>query len=649
MIAFLLHGITAGGTTCVSSSWLQNTYTDKCHAQGVGNQPGNVADAAACCAACAAESSCETWVFCEKGSKECMKEQMGVVEGKNCKLCSVLDGKLSSIKGATSGGGNGPSPGPGPRPYPPTPTPPPGPKPAPVLGFQPHIIFNLVDDVGRYNFGWRGNKEARTPNVDYLVENGVILDRHYVFKYCSPTRSSFLSGRFPVRVNVANRGPSDAGGVHIGMTMTSDVLVSAGYVAHQVGKWHAGSSCPANLPVNRGFTSSFGYMGGAEDHYTQIGDYKGVVYGDARDDLKNYSSVDAEGENIVDIWDTSAPAYGKNGTYNCLMYNDRTLEIINKHDVSKPLFLYNAWQEAHTPNEVPDFFLGPDPSKGGINWPLRRTYEGMLHALDSALGNVTAALKAKGMWEKTIIVFSSDNGGREDGDFGGNNWPLRGMKFTSFEGGTRVAAFMSGGALPAAARGQTATALIHICDWRATFAALAGADPFDYKAAAFAGGGVLPPIDSMNQWPAIAAVAEGKNTSVRSTMILSSNAYIQWPYKIVLGTQMGKGIWTGQKSPNKTVVKDKDPGCGGGKDETHANGCLFNIETDPTEHNDLAKSMASTYASVAKAWDAEEAAVPYFQTNDTPEFTNCTTPAHYAMTHQNFGGPVCYNGTIPFF
>jgi hypothetical protein len=89
------------------------------------------------------------------------------------------------------------------------------------------------------------------------------------------------------------------------------------------------------------------------------------------------------------------------------MYNDRTLHIINTHDTSKPLFLYNAWQEAHTPNEVPDKFLGPDPEAGGIDWPLRRTYEGMLHALDSALGNVTAALKAKQMWDKTIIVFSS--------------------------------------------------------------------------------------------------------------------------------------------------------------------------------------------------------------------------------------------------
>jgi arylsulfatase B len=63
------------------------------------------------------------------------------------------------------------------------------------------------------------------------------------------------------------------------------------------------------------------------------------------------------------------------------------------------------------------------------------------------------------------VVFSSDNGGREDATFGGNNFPLRGMKFTDFEGGTRVAAWASGGVIPANLRGSTTQHLIHICDW----------------------------------------------------------------------------------------------------------------------------------------------------------------------------------------
>ncbi len=130
------------------------------------------------------------------------------------------------------------------------------------------------------------------------------------------------------------------------------------------------------------------------------------------------------------------------------------MNIIQQHDPSVPLFLYHAWQEvacrlfwvlfehlflpihvshamankqAHTPNEVPDEFLGPKLPDDN-DQALRQTYEGMVHCLDSGIGNITTALRAKGMWNRTLIVFSSDNGGREDGGFGGNNWPLRGVR-----------------------------------------------------------------------------------------------------------------------------------------------------------------------------------------------------------------------------
>ena len=131
--------------------------------------------------------------------------------------------------------------------------------------------------------------------------------------------------------------------------------------------------------------------------------------------------------------------------------------------------------------------------QGEIDFPLRRTYEAMVHCMDSGVGNISAALRARGMWATTLVVMSSDNGGREDAQFGGNNWPLRGMKFTDFEGGTRVAAFVSGGAVPGARRGTAERGLMHICDWYCTFAALAGVDPADAKAR----GGPVPPVDQL--------------------------------------------------------------------------------------------------------------------------------------------------------
>jgi arylsulfatase A-like enzyme len=136
-----------------------------------------------------------------------------------------------------------------------------------------------------------------------------------------------------------------------------------------------------------------------------------------------------------------------------------------------------------------------------INDTLRQVYEGMAHFMDVDVGLFVDALKMEAMWEQTLVIFSSDNGGREDGGFGGNNWPLRGMKFTDFEGGTRVAAFASGGVIPQQMHGTKLEQLIHICDWYHTFAYLAGVDPVDHKAIA----NRVPTTDSVNVWHALSA------------------------------------------------------------------------------------------------------------------------------------------------
>lgn len=500
--------------------------------------------------------------------------------------------------------------------------------------------------------GWRNNTEARTPNMDRLVADGIILDRHYVYKFCSPTRSAFLSGRLPIHVNSKNMAPTAAGGVDVRMTVVAKKLKAAGYHTHQVGKWNAGSRSWGAMPVNRGFDSSYGYMGGEEDHYTQHGGYK-----------------HKGGSPAVDLWENEAPAYGKNGTYNAFHFTEHAVNIIQQHDPSTPLFLYQAWQEAHTPNEVPDEFLGPklkdDKSDG-----LRRTYEGMVHCLDSGIGNVTAALKARGMWNRTLIIFSSDNGGREDKDFGGNNFPLRGMKFSDFEGGVRATAFASGGVIPAQRRGSVEPGLIHVSDWYHTFCVMAGVSPTDDRARA----AKLPAIDSQNVWPVVAKGAPSPHlpSNRPDGLVISDSAIIIWPYKLVVGKQGGKGVWTGPHHPNSTTtLKDTDQGCGGGTALMEAMaqcagdygcetpplpqtggkpkgpGCLFNIDSDPNEHEDLSgvPAHADTLKQLAAA--LEKAQATQFQTDSDPGYDNCTDVDTYLKTHRGFGGPLCYNGTIP--
>eukprot|EP01059_Diplonema_ambulator_P035508 TRINITY_DN8374_c0_g1_i4.p1 TRINITY_DN8374_c0_g1~~TRINITY_DN8374_c0_g1_i4.p1 ORF type:complete len:505 (+),score=127.32 TRINITY_DN8374_c0_g1_i4:44-1516(+) len=473
------------------------------------------------------------------------------------------------------------------------------------LGYQPHIVFFLADDLGHYNLGYLGNTEVDTPTIDSLAREGVVLERHYVYQFCSPTRSSFLSGRLPIHVNTLNGDITTPGGVDIRMKLVSDKLKAAGYLCHQVGKWHAGGSCTANLPVNRGFNTSLGYLDGEEDHYNQT--------------CNGY----------IDMWNSNQPAYGYNGSscpadepycespkYNAYQYVTRSVEIISEHDPNTPLFLYHAFQETHVPYEVPLRF-----QNASVDYELRRVYGGMVNALESGVKNITDALKARGMWDRTLIVFSSDNGGRTDGDFGGNNYPLRGQKFTDFEGGVRVAAFVSGGALPGSKRGTTESGLIHICDWYATFSSIAGVDPSD-KADG------VPDIDSMDMTPTLF----GSAASPRVNMVLSAQAIIDWPYKLVLGKQEGKGFWTGPVSPNATSTRtDSDPGC--------PSTCLFNINDDPNEHQDIKAANSAKHAELYKMLN--ETLATAFQTDSTPGYGNCIPFSQYLEEHRNFGGPRC--------
>ena len=127
-----------------------------------------------------------------------------------------------------------------------------GPVTAPPLGFKPSLVFFLADDFGRFNSGWNGNPEARTPHIDSLVKDGIVMDRHYTYKYCSPTRSSFLSGRLPYHVNQANRAYSAVGGVDLRMTLISEHLKAAGYSLRiALGCAHSSITAQVRHPYDR--------------------------------------------------------------------------------------------------------------------------------------------------------------------------------------------------------------------------------------------------------------------------------------------------------------------------------------------------------------------------------------------------------------
>jgi len=252
---------------------------------------------------------------------------------------------------------------------------------------------------------------------------------------------------------------------------------------------------------------------------------------------------------------------------------------------------------------VPDAYLQRFAS---VDYKGRRLYAAMVNYMDDAVAQIVTALKAKAMWDSTLMLFTSDNGGPIYYPGSANNFPLKGGKMADWEGGVRVNAFLAGGVVPKDARGTKLDALVHIADWYATFTALAGVVNGTSDPVAAAAG--LPPVDSINMWPLISGEPTQANATaaaVRSEVHLSAESLIIRGdsgelYKLITGVQAGSG-WVGPSYPNRTGHQPLPclPGrhfkfgtwsydCGAG--------CLYDVEADETEHVELAAKLPAVAA-----------------------------------------------------
>ena len=155
--------------------------------------------------------------------------------------------------------------------------------------------------------------------------------------------------------------------------------------------------------------------------------------------------------------------------------------------------------------------------------------------IDESLFNVTSALKLKGMWDNTLLVVSSDNGGPAFSDQrAASNFPLRGGKYTYFEGGLRTTAFVTGGLLPAAMRGGNVSAPIHVSDWYRTFCGLAGVDADDDHPH-------VPSVDSVDVWPLFSAGAAAAAPPLEREIFLGSGVLLQGRLKLIAAS--GRNVW----------------------------------------------------------------------------------------------------------
>ena len=351
----------------------------------------------------------------------------------------------------------------------------------------PNVVFILADDFGYRDVGFHGSTVIRTPTLDRLAYNGVRLDNYYVQPICTPTRSQLLSGRYQIHTGLQHSiiWPCQPNSLPKEIPTLANKLHDAGYATHMVGKWHIGYYEEPLIPTRRGFDSFFGYLNGGEDYFshTLCQDLQNSLESSMEDYSKmwklnsyNYFASSADDKYVkhrycgLDLRSNETVAVNYTGHYSTHVFTQKAIDVIKSHaerQVAKPFFLYLAYQAVHSPMEVPEIYTKPYAS---IKDKDRRTYAGMTACMDEGVLNVSIALEKYGLWNNTILIFSTDNGGEVLA--GGNNWPLRGWKRSLWEGGMRGVGFVHSPLIKH--RGTVNSGLIHVSDWFPTILALAG-------------------------------------------------------------------------------------------------------------------------------------------------------------------------------
>ncbi|KAM7356270.1 uncharacterized protein ACRADG_002075 [Cochliomyia hominivorax] len=473
---------------------------------------------------------------------------------------------------------------------------------------KPHIIIILIDDMGFNDVSFHGSNQILTPNIDALAYNGIILNRNYVPNLCTPSRSTLLTGKYPIHTGmhhfvIVNDEPW---GLPLRERLMPEIFRDAGYSTNLVGKWHLGFYRKEMTPVYRGFDHHLGYYSGYigyYDHMLKMLD-------------RNYTGLDMRRD--LDMYPEAS------GIYATDLFTQEAVQIIKQHNVKKPLFLLMSHLAVHTGNENNPMEAPEEEIKkfGYIKDPKRRKYAAMLSRLDKSVGKTVQALSVRNMLNNSIILLYSDNGAPTLGIHanGGSNYPFRGQKESPWEGGIRSAGLIWSPFLKQ--KNYVSNQITHAIDWLPTLAHAAKVPlPENLK------------LDGINLWPAL---SEAQDPQPRRLLhaydnIFGYSSYMNGNLKYVNGSTFeGKyDHWMGLLDPeeedpfsenyeetimnsevfkilnnnvlNKPLIKDlrqqSTHKCPYNAEDYHQDiykceplkaPCYFNIEKDPCERYNLA-------------------------------------------------------------
>jgi arylsulfatase len=339
---------------------------------------------------------------------------------------------------------------------------------------RPNILIFIMDDVGWGDLGCYGGglmAGAPTPHMDRLAREGLLLTSCYSQPSCSPTRSSVLTGRLPVRHGIIRPPMYGEGGGLDGETTLAQHLYDAGYATQMVGKWHCGEN-EKSQPQNVGFTDFYGFLS-VSDMYTEWRDpyfYPEIALSPERTEWVKTFPFDRHwvhakmGGTIEDIAEVTIPICAELDE----KWADYSVDFIRTMASSdKPWFLKHATRGAHFDNYPNAKFAGKSPAK----YP----YKDVMIELDHILGRLVQALEETGQLENTIIFITSDNGPEMETWPDSGYTPFRCAKGSTWEGGVRVPGifYWKGMISP----GRISDGLFDLCDLFPTSLTVAGLEP----------------------------------------------------------------------------------------------------------------------------------------------------------------------------
>lgn len=351
-----------------------------------------------------------------------------------------------------------------------------------VSSQHPNFIIIFTDDQGYADLSCYGGTHVSTPRLDEMAEEGIKLTSFYVAApVCTPSRAALMTGCYPKRIDMAVGSSfgvllaADTKGLNPDEVTIAEILKGQGYKTGMFGKWHLGDQ-PSFMPTNQGFDEFFGIPYSHNIH---------PLHPNKKHNFPPLPLLD--GDEVIETEPDMEQMTKR--------FTQRAVQFIEENK-EQPFFLYLPNPMPHTPLYASEEYMNTaspetksllSQENNNVNYSAReKLYPQVISEIDWSVGEILDALKANGIDENTMVIFTSDNG-----PMIGSAKPLKGKKGTTHEGGMREPAIIRWpGAIPPH---QVCDEVLTNMDFLPTIAKLAGAEISTTRI-----------IDGKDIWPVLA-------------------------------------------------------------------------------------------------------------------------------------------------